>query len=429
MQKFIYILIVTVLIWPVCIIAQSPFQVYFGNLHSHTANSDGEGTPSQAFVYARDVAGLDFLAVTDHVEQIDILEWWNIKSVANSTTVDGTFVALAGYEWGSPLYGHCNQFNTNELLLEIGWFYTNWDGFRQWVIDNPPSLAQFNHPGDEDYFVNWDDFEYHGAQSDSVFPLIEFQSIEQATEWYEFALNKGWCLSPVWNQDNHSANWGTKDDGRAGVWATALNKTALYDAIKKRRTFATMDKNASVWMDVCGYSMGNFVPRIYNSPVHINLADEDLETWANIELVSQNGVIASFSGATNQFDTIIYVSPAFEDWIFIRVTQSDSDMLWSAPVFFTGIITEMNTPYIYSDDISVFYDPINAGFVVIELSENTEIINGDVTAEIITITGQCIKQLNINSNKTMVDISDIKHGVYFVRIFQKNTVIVKKMLK
>jgi len=40
--------------------------VFFGNLHSHTSFSDGSGTPAQAYKRARDVAKLDFLAITEH---------------------------------------------------------------------------------------------------------------------------------------------------------------------------------------------------------------------------------------------------------------------------------------------------------------------------------------------------------------------------
>jgi hypothetical protein len=36
------------------------YNVYFGQFHSHTSVSDGKGTPSEAYQYARDTAGLDF---------------------------------------------------------------------------------------------------------------------------------------------------------------------------------------------------------------------------------------------------------------------------------------------------------------------------------------------------------------------------------
>ena len=46
--------------------AQPQVSVFFGNLHSHTALSDGSGTPAEAYEHARDTAGLDFLAITEH---------------------------------------------------------------------------------------------------------------------------------------------------------------------------------------------------------------------------------------------------------------------------------------------------------------------------------------------------------------------------
>src|SRR5215510_12004131 len=41
-------------------------KVFFGNLHSHTSFSDGLGTPGEAYLRARDVAKLDFMAITEH---------------------------------------------------------------------------------------------------------------------------------------------------------------------------------------------------------------------------------------------------------------------------------------------------------------------------------------------------------------------------
>ena len=40
--------------------------MYFGNLHSHTGFTDGSRTPAYAYDYARYVAKLDFLGVTEH---------------------------------------------------------------------------------------------------------------------------------------------------------------------------------------------------------------------------------------------------------------------------------------------------------------------------------------------------------------------------
>ena len=46
-------------------------QLFFGQLHSHTNLSDGAGTIDDAYTHAREVAGVDFLAVTDHSNSFD----------------------------------------------------------------------------------------------------------------------------------------------------------------------------------------------------------------------------------------------------------------------------------------------------------------------------------------------------------------------
>ena len=199
--------------------AQLTYQAFFGNLHSHTGNSDGAVDPEEAFNYARNTAGLDFLAVTDHLEQIDPLEWYLVKDEADNVTVNGVFVGIAGWEWGSPLHGHVNVFNTSSIISDAVnlWYTTDLPAFYNWVLTHPPAMAQFNHTGEEVYFTNWNDFEYIDSINDEAFPLFEIQIIQQATDYYEHALNKGRHLSPVWNQDNHSADWGTKNNGRAGI--------------------------------------------------------------------------------------------------------------------------------------------------------------------------------------------------------------------
>ena len=45
--------------------------LYYGQLHSHTNLSDGTGSIDEAYTYAKNVAGVDFLAVTDHSNWFD----------------------------------------------------------------------------------------------------------------------------------------------------------------------------------------------------------------------------------------------------------------------------------------------------------------------------------------------------------------------
>lgn len=396
-----------ILLLPSLSMAQIPLHAYYGNLHSHTGYSDGTATPRDAFTYARDIASLDFLAVTDHIELLTLNEWVDLKNQADSFSMGQTFVAIAGFEWTSSVYGHCNVLNSNELIDFFDFYHSNWAGFCDWVLSHPPAIAAFNHPGREPYFSNWDNFAYPGMSIDTVFPLIEFQNIEQSA-WYEVALNQGWHVSPVWNQDNHLPDWGTKNDCRAGVWADSLNRKSLLSAIKAGRTFATMDKNASVWIDYNGQPMGDSCHRFYNAALHIMLADANNEAWDSIQVISDEGVLACFSSVGN-IDTTLIVSYVTEDWFFVRATQADSDFIWSAPVYLTGSMLSCSNIEPVADRPVVFPNPFFSDLNVLSA--------GEFILSVYDVGGVLLFKSKSDDSVARFDMSSLKSGFYLVTIW------------
>lgn len=408
------------------LMAQSIYQAYFGNLHSHTSNSDGAGEPSDAFNFARDTAGLDFLAVTDHVEQIEEIifiseEWSDTQDAANNATVDGSFVGFAGWEWGSPLDGHINVFNTSSIINDAGalWYYDDFPAFLNWLLSNTPAIAQFNHPGDVSTADNWNDFEYLNTITDTAFPLVEFQNVKQATDWYEYTLAKGWHLSPVWNQDNHSADWGTKDNGRAGIWSETLSRSSLVEAIIAGRTFATMDKNAKIWIDLGGVSMGSEMTIQETLPLHLSLSDADNESWISIEVVSKNGVLMDIGAHSGNLDTTVTLNLLNDEWVFVRAIQADSNYLWSAPVYVTGDITNISN--INSEKtVQLFPNPAKEYFVINTGYENSII-------KIYDIVGNPVYE-NTFQRSLKVNSQALDAGVYFVNITANKRKYSKKIV-
>jgi hypothetical protein len=113
-------------------------RVYFGNLHSHTGYSDGTGTPAEAFTYARDVADLDFLAVTEHnhatadtgapadrrngvliAHRPELYAGGSdsLVAAAAAATEPGRFVALYGQEFSTISSGnHVNVFDVPQVI-------------------------------------------------------------------------------------------------------------------------------------------------------------------------------------------------------------------------------------------------------------------------------------------------------------------------
>ena len=184
--------------------AQS-LEVFFGNLHSHTSYSDGVGTPEVAYAHARDVAGLDFLAVTEHNHRrapsriatdhqlysgsISI----SLISTAARFTENGRFVAIYGQEFSSISSGnHANVFEVGAVISTSSVPNGEWDELLNTWLPNhvdsqgKPALMQLNHPAqssspnhkeygidDFDSFAQWrDTLDAHAQLINAVFLVV-----------------------------------------------------------------------------------------------------------------------------------------------------------------------------------------------------------------------------------------------------------------
>lgn len=128
--------------------------VYFGELHGHSylsidARLYGAGPPRRYYEYARDIAGLDFAALTDHDSPNGVGDnphlWHHVCRLADEHYEPGSFVTFKAYEWTSG-EGHYELFRH---LLGIDRDY--WDdsenawGHRNVLfLDQVPDVA-FGH--------------------------------------------------------------------------------------------------------------------------------------------------------------------------------------------------------------------------------------------------------------------------------------------
>lgn len=84
-------------VWPQGV--SEPSLTLWGEIHGHSTYSDGYGTPQEYFVYARDIAGLDVAALTEHDFMLSDKKWAEVKQACNEANEPGKFVTLQGYEW------------------------------------------------------------------------------------------------------------------------------------------------------------------------------------------------------------------------------------------------------------------------------------------------------------------------------------------
>jgi len=320
------------------------FDLYFGMFHSHSIFSDGRGLPREAFEHARDAGDLDVFALTDHLEMLYIPlppdKWEILQALADEYNVPGSYVALAGFEYSSAYdipgfvsSGHNNVFFSEEMFPVI---MLDYHVFYQRLLECPTCLGQFNHPGYSGQ-TNWDGFEYH-ADVDPQMTQIELST--WGVDGWPFlfdALDQGWHVSPTWNQDNHNKGWGTEDDHRTGLWLSELTREAVLDCLRDRRTFSTLDKNASIRLrteEDCW--MGSILPDVFSATLTIEAEDTDegdgfatIEIWGpGYELIDE----FDCGGATwceRQWEFIVDAS----GYVLARAVQEDGDLLVSAPIW------------------------------------------------------------------------------------------------
>jgi len=365
------------------------YNVYYGDLHVHCSDisSDALGSIDEVFQYGRDVAGLDFMAITDHAESFtpDLYKQYIDKT--EKYNKEGEFVTFPGFEWTKNFsYGHKNVvFKDKPLPLpvssvrkpDITWadnpaqLWKLLDNTEALTIPHFPmpaynqienlyplllpiydsiNLKSDHHQADwsckhtelqrlVEITSKWG--EYRGKTLSDHPKIKEFCSnIEKRANGIQEALKQGQILGFIGGSDQHSGRPG--DGGVAGVLTRKKSRDSIWEGLRARRTFAATKHGMIICMKVMGFFMGsecNFngsPPDIYieafgtntiNSLEIIKIKDGEIKTIAFYSPMSLNFVV-NFIDTSNTGINNIYYS---------RIKQSDEEMAWTSPVWMKNI--------------------------------------------------------------------------------------------
>ncbi len=314
------------------------FNIYWANLHSHTSLSDGTGWPVEAYTYARDTAHIDILSITDHTSYLNPGSYEYEKTVAAQFSVPGQFVGIAGQEFGNlSAFGHFSIFDADSLCPVSVY---NLDATYAWIHEHQV-FSQMNHPalGNFNYLA-------YNHDADKYVAMIEVVNGSGLyTPFYEDryidALNLGWHISPVANQDNHSRHWGDAMTAQGqipltGIWADSLTKDNIMDAISKRRLYACEVKPANDRINLTEFSIDDkIMGDVYTTPnklVSIKVSANAVNNFDTIYLYKNGVIYKDTVVAQNNFIWTIS-DVIFNDYYFIKGTQQDGDNFWSSPIW------------------------------------------------------------------------------------------------
>lgn len=324
------------------------FTIYRGYLHSHSYFSEDaaptSGHPSEAYEMARYEAGMDFLGVTDHGEFLEAWEWEELLWTAEDYTEEHAFLALAGFEYSNFLFGHICVVGTQEYSSMFHCLTE--ELFYEWLSGHPEAIATFNHPGEYDYIASeFLHFEHHPEVHDIIvgIEVIQNEGFEEFMGSYADQLNYfpaanyyGWRIGALSAQDNHSKNWGTRNDVRTGVFAVDLTTDRLFEAYRARRFFASEDLNLEVVFLAEGQIMGGILfPG--EAQFSIGIKDADGETFVRLEAYRDGELIAAQDlNAVEGTWTFSVESETDNHFYYVWVYQEDGDRALTSPIFIKG---------------------------------------------------------------------------------------------
>lgn len=340
-------------------------KVYFGDIHGHTLLSDGRGTPDDFYRYARDVAALDFCALTDHDYMLSDDMWAAIQKATETAHAPGKFVTLHAYEWSgmTDVGGDHNVYfrGTNTKLIRCRSYY---DYRNQQTYHG--AEPQANHIEDlyNALLGRFPEGEvmviphYGGRPANAKWhnPRLErfveiFSDHRRSHDWaYDF-LRRGYRLGILASGDNHTGRPGNgflhnplipKKSVEIGtslvaVIAPDLTREAIFDALFARHAYATSGDRILLAFTMGNAMMGDEVtgPELEAFKVQAEgtAAIEAIEIWkdgAKAHAVTPNAV----SGELLWSDPAPPAAGATAMY-WVRVLQVNGEEAISSPIWFT----------------------------------------------------------------------------------------------
>lgn len=283
---------------------------FWGDLHNHCAISYGKGTPQLALDNAR--RHLDFCSITGHAFWPDMPKdmdlntpfdfegihlggfaklkryWPSLLEDLKAADRPGSFVTLPSYEWHSIACGDYNCYapEFDLKLMDAPDVCTLAERLRHAIrefilLPHHCGYVQ-GHRG-----TNWELFDEsvspiveiysnHGCCESEDAPFSYYHSMGPRTEesMLRARLAAGRRFGFYASTDSHDGYPGHYGHGRVGVQADRLERYALWEALKSRRTIASTGVNLGLQFSAGDVGMGSVCSSREPHDLRINIEGE-----------------------------------------------------------------------------------------------------------------------------------------------------------
>ncbi|MBQ4141783.1 MAG: CehA/McbA family metallohydrolase [Clostridia bacterium] len=353
----------------------SELNAYFGEIHAHTGDSDGNGRGRDAIEFAYD-NGADFFAVTEHSHYFTQKVYDEQKAAAKSLDRPGRFAALYGWEmtWNNTCgyWGHMNVIGSEKIVSDI--HSVNMPDLFKWLEGEPNAVGMFNHPGN-----NWGDFEDYGfrtPEADKQMALAEIKG-RGYDQQYALLLSRGWHVAPAFNEDNHAPNWTIASPYITGVLAPALTRANIMDAFRARRVYSSADPTMKIFYKINGEWMGSRLDNPDELHISVKITTENENGIGLIEIIGEDNIVVTrkFVGARQSYEWNTTLPVEF-DYYYLRISNGAQYSV-TAPVW----IENRSEPKVLSMTRSASYDPHESSAVTIKFENPTDKVMTEVKVD------------------------------------------------
>ncbi|MFC1848668.1 CehA/McbA family metallohydrolase [candidate division CSSED10-310 bacterium] len=340
----------------ICLENLPGMKLYWGDIHGHSAISDGSASPEEYFTYARDAVGLDFCALTDHdfhgFKPLVGEHWALIKKTISQFHQAKSFVIFLGYEWTSWTYGHRNVYYPTMRGDVFGFNRPESDELPElWKLIEPfggctiphhvaggPIPADWNfHRPQQEWMVEISSV--HGSSESWGAPAFIYNP-QQGRSVVD-ALLKGYRLGIMASSDSHDGHPGAHPKtgeirGLIALRAPELTRETLWHSLQSGRYYGTSGVRIYLEFSINGHPMGSVVTKSVTEDKKIRAFAVGQQYVESMVLVKNGQIIAAAPGT--DFEVTLFhrdqEPSSGEDFYYVRVIQMDGQMAWSSPIWF-----------------------------------------------------------------------------------------------
>ena len=345
------------------------YEVYYGDIHVHTAYSDGSGSFDELFNLYKNVYRVDFLAITEHdamgqgSNHYSPGAWAYLKALNEIYNQPGEFVTINAYEWThstwmgrqdstvrtghknvyfrggeeSPLFSHMDKAFDEESLFN---HLREHDAIA--FPHHPPWSGMVWENHDPEIQTNYEIVSIHGASEYMGNLPIPHRGGMPGT-FAQDGLEKGHIIGFVGGSDSHGL-YHHSDDGwredpyKGGLTGVLLDKPLtrenVWDALKARRNFATAGEKYYLEFSINEYPMGSKIT--VNEPPILQFEARSVDILYAYIIRNNNELFITGSIGAGRFgyhgledETI---EPG-ENYYYVRVEYEDGTVAWSSPIW------------------------------------------------------------------------------------------------